>query len=94
MSTKRDRCSRCPETVTHVVRTKGGVHRCCATCAEEVALAIPERVVAVTALAAPAAKPERPASTGGWKTANEMTGNEFAARVAQMLTDAQEAVNQ
>lgn len=82
------RCSRCPETATHLVRTVGGVHRACATCAEDLAVALAERVVNVSVLPGAATAPpkKRAKRKKVWDEAAELLpGNEFAAQITGML---------
>lgn len=92
--TKPERCNYngCPEQVTHVVKTTGGFHRRCATCAEEIALAIPERVVAVTALTTSKPAPKR--ARGEFANVAEeaaavLPGNVFAEQITSLLVAAQ-----
>lgn len=97
MTTKPERCNYrgCPERVTHVVKTVGGFHRRCATCAEEIALAIPERVVSVTALPNVATTttptPRKVAGNVAEQAAVLLPGNAFAAQITGMLVAAAKA---
>lgn len=80
------RCSRCPETATHLVRTVGGVHRACATCAEDLAVALAERLVAVNVLPGAAKPKPRKTKKKVWDEAAELLpDNEFAAQITGML---------
>lgn len=73
----------CAAQQTHLVRTVGGVRRTCATCAEEIANAIPERVRSVTALPT-----TNGATSMNYRTANQMSGAEFAAARDAMIASA------